>query len=98
MVFGLYGLAFIGGWVEQIGAVLHNETAVQVGIVTSLIIPSETLWRRAAFEMQSPIASVLGVSPFGTTSVPSSLMIVYAVFYLFVALAFGIRAFQKRDL
>ncbi len=97
-VFGLYGLAFIGGWIEQIGAVLHNETAVKVGIITSLIIPSEALWRRAAFEMQSPIASVLGMSPFGTTSVPSTLMVVYAGLYLLVALALGVRFFQRRDL
>jgi ABC-type transport system involved in multi-copper enzyme maturation permease subunit len=97
-VFGLYGLAFIGGWIEQIGAVLHNETAIKVGIVTSLIIPSEALWRRAAFEMQSPIAGVLGMSPFGTTSVPSGLMIVYAALYLLVALVLGIRFFQRRDL
>ena len=54
IVFGLYGLAFIGGWIEQIGAVLNSPTAIQVGILTSLIIPSESLWRRAAFEMQSP--------------------------------------------
>ena len=97
-VFGLYGLAFIGGWIEQIGAILHNETAIKVGIITSLIIPSEALWRRAAFEMQSPIASVLGMSPFGTTSVPSVLMIVYAGLYLLGALALGIHFFQKRDL
>ncbi|NOH04704.1 MAG: ABC transporter permease [Chloroflexi bacterium] len=49
VVFGLYGLSFIGGWVEQIGSYLQNETAIRVGIVTSLIIPSESLWRRAAF-------------------------------------------------
>ena len=98
MVFGMYGLAFIGGWVEQIGAVLHNDTAVKVGIVTSLIIPSETLWRRAAFEMQSPVAGALGISPFGAVSVPSELMIGYAFAYLVLALALGIRIFHKRDL
>jgi len=54
VVFGLYGLAFIGGWIEQIGAVLNSPTAVQVGILTSLIVPSRIVWRRAAFEMQSP--------------------------------------------
>jgi ABC-type transport system involved in multi-copper enzyme maturation permease subunit len=97
-VFGLYGLAFIGGWIEQIGAALHNPTAIKVGIITSLIIPSESLWRRAAFEMQSPIAGVMGISPFGTTSVPSGLMVAYAGLYLLVALALGIRFFQKRDL
>lgn len=97
-VFGLYGLAFIGGWVEQIGAILRNDTAVKVGIVTSLIIPSEALWRRAAYEMQSPVAGVMGMTPFGAISVPSPLMIVYAVFYLVVMLACGVRFFQKRDL
>jgi len=98
VVFGLYGLAFIGGWIEQIGAVLNSQTAVQVGILTSLIIPSESLWRRAAFEMQSPLSGLLGISPFGTTSVPSILMVVYAVIYLLAVLALTVWVFQKRDL
>jgi Cu-processing system permease protein len=98
VVFGLYGLSFIGGWVEQIGAVIKNDTAVQVGIVTSLIIPSEALWRRAAFEMQSPLSTVLGVSPFGTTSVPSLLMIGYAVVYLVLTLMTAVSIFKHRDL
>src|SRR5215510_15185156 len=69
IVFGLYGLAFIGGWVEQFGALLQNDTAIKVGITTSLIIPSQSLWRRAAFEMQTPLTGTFG-SPFSTTSVP----------------------------
>jgi len=98
VVFGLYGLAFIGGWIEQIGSMLQNQTAIKVGIVTSLIIPSEALWRRASFEMQTPLAGALGMSPFGTVSVPSSLMIGYAVLYLVGALWFAINIFQNRDL
>jgi len=98
IVFGLYGLSFIGGWIEQIGAALHNSTAVKIGIITSLIIPSESLWRRAAFEMQTPLAGVLGVSPFGATSVPSVLMVVYAGLYLVATLILSIHIFQKRDL
>ena len=98
VIFGLYGMSFIGGWVEQIGAALQNPTAVKVGIVTSLIIPSESLWRRAAFEMQSPLASILGLSPFGTTSVPSLLMVVYAIVYLLVMLGLAVMVFGRRDL
>ncbi|MER3513475.1 MAG: ABC transporter permease, partial [Chloroflexota bacterium] len=48
LVFGLYGLAFVGGWVEQIGAIMHNETVIDIGIVSSLIMPSEALWRLAS--------------------------------------------------
>lgn len=98
MVFGLYGLAFLGGWIEQIGSVLSNPTAVQIGIVTSLIIPTETLWRRAAFEMQTPLSATLGFSPFGAFSVPSLLMVVYAILYLVVMLIVAINTFQHRDI
>ena len=98
VVFGLYGLAFIGGWIEQIGAVLNSQTAVQVGILTSLIIQSESLWRRAAYEMQSPLSGLLGISPFGASSVPSLLMVAYAVVYLLAVLALTVRVFQQRDL
>jgi Cu-processing system permease protein len=101
VIFGLYGIAFIGGWVEQFGAVLQNQAAVNIGIVSSLIIPSEALWRRAAYEMTPPLAQVIGMAfsgPMLTFSVPSELMIVYAAVYLIVMLALGVRAFASRDL
>ena len=98
MVFGLYGLAFLGGWIEQIGSLMRNPTAVQIGIVTSLMIPTEALWRRAAYEMQTPLASTLGLSPFGAFSVPSALMIAYAILYLVLALMAAINIFKQRDI
>jgi hypothetical protein len=98
VVFGLYGLGFIGGWIEQFGSLLNNATAIKVGIVTSLIIPSEALWRRASFEMQSPLAGTLGMSPFGAVSVPSNLMVGYAILYLVLTLGAAVNIFQNRDL
>jgi Cu-processing system permease protein len=98
MVFGLYGLAFLGGWIEQIGALVSNPTAVQIGIVTSLVIPTEALWRRAAYEMQTPLASALGMSPFGAFSVPSALMVLYAVVYLVIIFAIAVSTFNHRDI
>ena len=98
VVFGMYGLAFIGGWVEQFGSFMQNETAVYVGILSSLILPSESLWRRASFEMESPLSGMMGMSPFGTISVPSTLMIAYAAVYMLVALAVTLRTFAHRDL
>ncbi|HLE27143.1 MAG TPA: ABC transporter permease subunit [Anaerolineales bacterium] len=98
VVFGLYGLAFIGGWVEQIGSFLGNQTAVNIGILSSLIIPSEALWKRAAFEMQSPLVSAVGFSPFSARSIPSPFMIVYAAGYALAALVLAMRWFSRRDL
>ena len=99
-VFGMYGIAFLGGWVEQIGAILKSQSAVDVGVLASLIMPSESLWRRAAYEMTSPLLRTLGnFNPFGGgASVPSPLMIAYAALFAMAALALAIRTFLKRDL
>jgi ABC-type transport system involved in multi-copper enzyme maturation permease subunit len=98
LVFGLYGLAFIGGWIEQFGALLNNQTAINIGVVCSLIFPSEAIWKRAAFEMQSPLGAAIGFSPFVTSSVPSPLMVAYAGLYTLAALGLALRQFQRRDL
>jgi ABC-type transport system involved in multi-copper enzyme maturation permease subunit len=98
VVFGLYGLSFIGGWIEEIGSMLQSDTAINVGIITSLINPSESLWKRAVFEMQTPIMNLFWGSPFASASVPSVLMIGYAFLYLVVALFIAVRIFQARDL
>jgi ABC-type transport system involved in multi-copper enzyme maturation permease subunit len=98
-VFAAYGIAFLGGWIEQIGSFLESSTAVNVGIVSSLILPSEALWKRAAYEMRSPIVDVLGFSPWTSgSSVPSQAMVIYALVYAFVALALAVWSFSGRDL
>jgi len=100
IVFGLYGIAFIGGFVEQIGAVLKNQVAVNIGIISSLIMPSEALLRRATYEMTSPLIQSFGIGsgPLIVVSVPSAAMIAYAVLYLLAALGLAIRQFSQRDL
>jgi ABC-type transport system involved in multi-copper enzyme maturation permease subunit len=98
LVFGLYSIAFIGGWIEQFGSLLHNQTAINVGVVSSLILPSEAIWKRAAYSMQSPLVAAMGFSPFTSNSVPSTLMMVYAVFFALGALYLAIRLFSRRDL
>ena len=98
LVFGMFGIAFVGGWIEQIGSFIQNQTAINVGIVSSLLIPSEALWKRAAFEMQSPLVSALGFSPFTAASMPSQVMVIYGLIYAILALFFAIRLFNRRDL
>jgi len=98
LALGLHGLAFVGGWIEQLGAITQTQRAVKVGVIASLIMPSEALWRRAAFEMQSPLANAMRVSPFSTLSVPSGAAVFYAGIYLALALVVAIRRFSQRDL
>ncbi|MBN1877402.1 MAG: ABC transporter permease subunit [Anaerolineae bacterium] len=98
-VFTMFGVAFLGGWIEQIGSFLSSQTAVNVGIVSSLLMPSEALWKRAAYEMRSLAVDAVGFSPFtSASSVPSALMLGYAVLYAALALGFAIWNFERRDL
>jgi ABC-type transport system involved in multi-copper enzyme maturation permease subunit len=99
LVFGLFGVAFVGGWIEQIGALIDNQSAINIGIVSSLILPGEALWKRAAFEMSSPVATAIGISPFTSgQSVPSPIMIGYAIAYASLLLVWAIYSFSRRDL
>jgi Cu-processing system permease protein len=97
-VFGLYGLAFVGGWMEQIGTMAGNATARYIGIAASLLVPSESLWQLAAYHMQPSIARDVQIGPFLTASVPSPAMVVWALGYVVVALVVALRLFHTRDL
>jgi len=97
LVFMLYGIAFAGGWVEQFGAVADSQTAVQVGIVTSLIMPAEACWRLASDLMQ-PILVKQMQFPMTNFSAPSPAMVVYTVAYVLVLLVLALRQFHRRDL
>ncbi|MCA9932900.1 MAG: ABC transporter permease subunit [Anaerolineales bacterium] len=99
LAFMLYGLASLGGWVEQIGAMLRNETAVNVGIVTSLIMPSEVLWKKALALFQPQFSgSLMLAGPFSITSQPSNLMLIYALVYMLALLGIAMWSFTRRDL
>ncbi|MGH9689609.1 MAG: ABC transporter permease [Candidatus Acidiferrales bacterium] len=98
IVLGLLGFAFMGGWLEQMSGFTESGRLVAVGIVSSLLMPSEAIWRRAAFEMQAPLAGSLPFSPFANVSIPSMTMIGYAGFYLLISLVIAVYHFHLRDL
>jgi Cu-processing system permease protein len=98
IVLGLHGIAFIGGWLEQIGYVTQSDRLINLGILSSVLMPSEAIWRRASYVMQSSIARTLDFSPFATRSAPNTTMMLYAIAYLLVALCLALYRFQQRDL
>ncbi|MDQ6695113.1 MAG: ABC transporter permease [Chloroflexota bacterium] len=102
-LFMLYGLAFIGSWIEQFGTLFQSHAAINVGIVASLVMPVESIWSLAAYLLQP--ASIHDLPPglrfsplLGTTSVPSAAMVIYAASYAAIMLALAIRSFARRDL
>jgi ABC-type transport system involved in multi-copper enzyme maturation permease subunit len=98
MVFALYGLAFLGSWVEQIGTHVGNDAARSIGTLTSLVMPSEALWQLAAHHMQPTIMRDLALTPFSPASVPSPAMVVWAAGYTVVVLLVAVAQFRRRPL
>ena len=101
--FGLFGLAFIGAFVEQIGGVMQQlgnsggETAANIGKIVALIMPSETLWRRAVADMAEGLVNPVKMMTLGS-STPDQGVVGYALLYAAVLLGLAILSFQRRDL
>jgi Cu-processing system permease protein len=105
VVFMLYGLAFVGGWVEQIASLpfLNSDTAVRIGSLAGRLLPSEVLWRRASHIMAPSVPTGLeseGPPPFLFTfgREPDSSIVLYALIYIVVILSLAVLSFQRRDL
>jgi Cu-processing system permease protein len=99
IVFMLYGMAVTGGLVEQIGNSLDNDTMVRIGILTSVIVPSDAMWKLASYVVQPRIAvNMLGPNPFGTAAPPSDFAVRYALVYCATLVLTSMLVFNRRDI
>ena len=99
VIFLLYGVGLMGGFVEQIGSLVENQTMVNIGIITSLVIPSDVLWKMASSVLQPTEMLARSVmTPFFGGSPPSTAMIVYALVYTAAAVVAATVLFRRRDL
>ncbi|MGC5328667.1 ABC transporter permease [Brevibacillus sp. SYSU BS000544] len=97
----LYGISFIGGFIEQFGALFENQSLINIGIITSLLFPLDSLFRKmtlSLFEASDDPLSFASQGIFASASTPSDLMVGYALIYGCCALLAAIRFFGRRDL
>jgi Cu-processing system permease protein len=102
IAFTLFGLAWLGGLIEYTGGMVQNDAMVNLGIVISLLVPSDAIWKAASFYAQSPLFLALGGTrgqvPFIGAVPPTAALVVWALAYPAVFLLLAIRAFSRRDL
>jgi len=99
MVFMLYIIGMVGGMVEQIGSMIENTALVNIGILSSLVMPSDALYRKMVFGLLTgPDNPVTAFNPFSTMYPPSGIMTVYTIAYLLIVLFAAIRIFNRRDI
>ena len=100
----MYFFGMIGGFLEQISGVITVEATKQalsnIGIITSLIIPSDIIYKKASsllFTTSSGLNLSIG-SLMGAKSQPSSAMMIYILIYILGMLILAVKKFQRRDL
>lgn len=102
VVFFAFGLAWLSGLVELIGNMIENPAMQRVGIITSLLVPSDALWRGASAALSSPAVLSAGtaadIPPFIGLTLPSPALLTWSLLYVPVLLTLAIRGFQRRDL
>lgn len=102
VVIALYGAAWIAGIMEIVGIVLDNHTLERIGVVVSLFIPSDALWRGASYYLLSPVyaaaTSPQNGIPFVGAGAPSLAFIAWALAYAGGWSVLADRWFRRRDL
>ncbi|MFC7440212.1 ABC transporter permease [Laceyella putida] len=100
MMIMLYVIGMFGGFIEQFGAMTQVKVMVNIGIITSLIFPIDSLFRKMTiylFDAADNPISLATQGIFGSVSIPSDIMMVYACLYGMIAVWLAIRSFSKRD-
>lgn len=101
-VFLLYGVAVIGGIVEQVGSLIKSDSMQTAGIITSLLIPVDSLYRKMLALLMSastnPLAGFQTMGPLGIESEPSLWMLVYTAIYILCFTFLAVRIFSRKDI
>jgi ABC-type transport system involved in multi-copper enzyme maturation permease subunit len=101
-----FGLAWVGGIVGGIGVALANPSIAVVGDATRLLVPTDGLWRGAAFNLYPPIVIELyrnagagaAAFPFYVPDPVPTWYVAWAVLWIAVVLGAGLLSFRTRDL
>lgn len=101
-VIAIYILALLGGIMEQIGSTLGNTKLINFGILSSLVSPIDTVYRKMlsviftniSFKGPLPGPALLA----GSVSTPSIWMMIYVFIYLALLIFLAVRKFDKKDI
>lgn len=101
-----WGVAWIGGIVGGVGAVLDNATAVHVGTATRLLLPTDGMWRGAIWSLE-PATVIAGFraagraaagNPFFAADPPEALYVAWTLAWIAVALGLTVWLFDRREI
>jgi ABC-type transport system involved in multi-copper enzyme maturation permease subunit len=101
----LFGMAWVAGIVGGVGAAFHSRTVQNIGTVSSLVLPTDALWRGAIYNLE-PAAMIAteGASresrgnPFFVPSAPTTAYLVWVFAWIAAFLGLATWSFRQREL
>jgi len=102
----VYGLTWMGGIAGAVGADFHSRAIQDIGTVSSLILPTDGLWRAAIYNLE-PVAviatgnatgRVASGNPFFVASGPPGAYVLWALGWVAAVLGLAIWSFSRREL
>ena len=99
----LFGMARIAGFADVIASALNNTAVQQATAIVSLLVPSDGLWRGAAFALEPAAMVALGSSvqrgnPFITLAPPTHAYLLWSAGWGVACVVATIALFARRDL
>jgi ABC-type transport system involved in multi-copper enzyme maturation permease subunit len=102
----LFGVNWVAGIVGSIGVAFENQTATNVGVIASLILPTDGLWRGALYNLQPALLTAAaaqavrlsGPNPFFVGAPPTTPYLVWAALWIVALLGLAVYSFERREL
>lgn len=101
----LFGLGLIGGFIQRVAPVSSQIAMNKIGLVTSLVIPTNAAYYRAIYELLGGSSIPVGgidmsaqLGPFATGATPSNGFLCYIAIYIVSLVLFGAWRFTRKDI
>lgn len=101
----LFGLSWLGGIAQALGFALRNGVLTNVGTISSLVLPTDGLWRGALYNIEPPLflaassaSSVAAANPFSAAGPPSTPYLIWAACWVVAVLGLSVWSFSRREL
>lgn len=102
----LFGLVWMGGVAGSIGVAFSNQAIENVGTVSTLIFPTDGLWRGALYNLEpaafialnTGVGRAASANPFAVSSGPPTPYLIWVLAWGIVVLSLAIYSFNRREL
>jgi ABC-type transport system involved in multi-copper enzyme maturation permease subunit len=102
VAFLCFGIAWMAGIVASFGSIYHNEALVRAGVISQLLLPTDAMWRTAAYFLEpavmiSRVQAQQWPGAFLVAAPPPPPMQIWTALWIFAVMGLAARSFSTRD-